>query len=275
MKNALGKGLEALLPERGDEIVRIDIEKIIPNENQPRKTFRDESLKELSASIKERGIIQPVIVSKVGDGTFRLIVGERRWKAAALAGLKKIPALIKDVSSQDAIEIALIENIQREELNPVETAEAFQRLLREFHLTQEDLSNRVGKDRATIANYLRILKLPDEIRHLMNNDSLSIGHAKALLTLENKQKQIWAAKEIVKKGLSVRAAEFLCKKISPPAKPKKKKEKLLEVEDLENKLIRALGTKVRIFHKDKRGRIEIEYYSLDELDRLLEILLKG
>ncbi|MBA4349267.1 MAG: chromosome partitioning protein ParB [Thermodesulfovibrio sp.] len=275
MKNALGKGLEALLPERGDEIVRIDIEKIIPNENQPRKIFRDESLKELSASIKERGILQPVIVSKVGDGTFRLIVGERRWKAAALAGLKKIPALIKDVSSQDAIEIALIENIQREELNPVETAEAFQRLLREFRLTQEDLSNKVGKDRATIANYLRILKLPDEIRHLMNNDSLSIGHAKALLTLENKQKQIWAAKEIVKKGLSVRAAEFLCKKISPPPKPKKKKEKLLEVEDLENKLIRALGTKVRIFHKDKRGRIEIEYYSLDELDRLLEILLKG
>jgi ParB family chromosome partitioning protein len=275
MKSALGKGLEALLPERGEEIVRIDIERIIPGDNQPRKIFRDDTLKELAASIKERGVLQPVIVSRVGDGTFRLIAGERRWKAAALAGLKKIPALIKDVSSQDAIEIALIENIQREELNPVETAEAFQRLLREFHLTQEDLSNRVGKDRATIANYLRILKLPDEIRHMMNNDSLSIGHAKALLTLENKQKQIWAAKEIVKKGLSVRAAEFLCKKISLPVKPKKKKEKLPEVADLENKLIRALGTKVRIFHKDKRGRIEIEYYSLDELDRLLEILLKG
>jgi ParB family chromosome partitioning protein len=275
MKSALGKGLEALLPERGEEIVRIDIEKIIPSDNQPRKIFRDDALKELAASIKERGVLQPVIVSRVGDGTFRLIAGERRWKAAALAGLKKISALIKDVSSQDAIEIALIENIQREELNPVETAEAFQRLLREFHLTQEDLSNRVGKDRATIANYLRILKLPDEIRHMMNNDSLSIGHAKALLTLENKQKQIWAAKEIVKKGLSVRAAEFLCKKISLPVKPKKKKEKLPEVADLENKLIRALGTKVRIFHKDKRGRIEIEYYSLDELDRLLEILLKG
>jgi ParB family chromosome partitioning protein len=275
MKSALGKGLEALLPERGEEIVRIDIEKIIPSDNQPRKIFRDDALKELAASIKERGVLQPVIVSRVGDGTFRLIAGERRWKAAALAGLKKISALIKDVSSQDAIEIALIENIQREELNPVETAEAFQRLLREFHLTQEDLSNRVGKDRATIANYLRILKLPDEIRHMMNNDSLSIGHAKALLTLENKQKQIWAAKEIVKKGLSVRAAEFLCKKISLPPKPKKKKEKLPEVADLENKLIRALGTKVRIFHKDKRGRIEIEYYSLDELDRLLEILLKG
>jgi ParB family chromosome partitioning protein len=275
MKSALGKGLEALLPERGEEIVRIDIERIIPGDNQPRKIFRDDTLKELAASIKERGVLQPVIVSRVGDGTFRLIAGERRWKAAALAGLKKIPALIKDVSSRDAIEIALIENIQREELNPVETAEAFQRLLREFHLTQEDLSNRVGKDRATIANYLRILKLPDEIRHMMNNDSLSIGHAKALLTLENKQKQIWAAKEIVKKGLSVRAAEFLCKKISLPVKPKKKKEKLPEVADLENKLIRALGTKVRIFHKDKRGRIEIEYYSLDELDRLLEILLKG
>jgi len=275
MKAALGKGLEALLPEKGEEVIRLEIEKIIPNQHQPRKIFKDEALKELSASIKEKGVLQPVIVSRVGDGTFRLIAGERRWRAATLAGLKKIPALIKDVSSQDAIEIALIENIQREELNAVETAEAFNRLLKEFHLTQEDLSQRVGKDRATIANYLRILKLPDEIKAFINNDNISIGHAKALLTLENKQKQIETAKEIIKKGLSVREAEALCKRLSQPIKPKKKKEKLPEVADLEHKLTRSLGTKVKINHKDKRGKIEIEYYSLDELDRLLEILMKG
>ncbi|MCC6347769.1 MAG: ParB/RepB/Spo0J family partition protein [Nitrospirales bacterium] len=275
MKTALGKGLEALLPEKGDEVIKIDVGRILPNEYQPRKVFRDEALQDLSASIKEKGVLQPVIVSRLGDGTFRLIAGERRWRAAALAGLKKIPALIKDVSSQDAIEIALIENIQREELNPIETADALQRLLREFNLTQEALSQRVSKDRATIANYLRILKLPDEIKALINNNSLTLGHAKALLSLESRQKQIEAANRIINGGLSVRAAEALCRKSaeSSPSKAKKGKDRLPEVEELENKLIRSLGTKVRIQHKAKRGKIEIEYYSLDELDRLLEILL--
>ncbi|MBZ0157803.1 MAG: ParB/RepB/Spo0J family partition protein [Alphaproteobacteria bacterium] len=275
MKTALGKGLEALLPEKGDEVIKIDIDKIQPNEYQPRKVFRDEALQDLSASIKEKGVLQPVIVSRLKDGSFRLIAGERRWRAATLAGLKKIPALIKDVSSQDAIEIALIENIQREELNPIETADALQRLLKEFNLTQEALSQRVSKDRATIANYLRILKLPDEIKALINNSSLTMGHAKALLSLESRQKQIEAANQIISGGLSVRAAEALCKKLAegPQPKAKRKREKLPEVEELENKLIRSLGTKVRIQHKAKRGKIEIEYYSLDELDRLLEILL--
>ncbi|MDI6801697.1 MAG: ParB/RepB/Spo0J family partition protein [Thermodesulfovibrionales bacterium] len=275
MKAALGKGLEALIPEKGEEVIRINTEKILPNEYQPRKVFKDEAIKELAASIKEKGVLQPIIVSKTGDGTFRLIAGERRWRAAILAGLKKIPALIKDVSSQDAIEIALIENIQREELNAIETADAFSRLLKEFHLTQEALSQRVGKDRATIANYLRILKLPEEIKNMINNERLTIGHAKALLTLEGRQKQIEAAKIIIKKGLSVREAETLCKRLSLPLKPKKRKDKLPEVEDLENRLTQSLGTKVRIHHKDKRGMIEIEYYSLDELDRLLEIMMKS
>ncbi|MFO0754099.1 MAG: ParB/RepB/Spo0J family partition protein [Thermodesulfovibrionales bacterium] len=275
MKAALGKGLEALLPEKGDEVIKIDIDKIRPNEYQPRKVFRDEALQDLSASIKEKGVLQPVIVSRLADGAFRLIAGERRWRAATLAGLKKIPALIKDVSSQDAIEIALIENIQREELNPIETADALQRLLKEFNLTQEALSQRVSKDRATIANYLRILKLPDEIKALINNSSLTLGHAKALLSLESRQKQIEAANRIISGGLSVRAAEALCKKSAEdsPSKAKKRKDKLPEVEELEHQLIRSLGTKVRIQHKAKRGKIEIEYYSLDELDRLLEILL--
>jgi len=275
MKAALGKGLEALLPEKGDEVIFIEINKIIPNRNQPRKIFRDDALNELATSIKEKGVLQPVIVSRAGDGSFNLIAGERRWRASTIAGLKKIPALIKDVSSQDSVEIALIENIQREELNPVETAEAFNKLLKDFSLTQEVLSERVGKDRATIANYLRILKLPDDIKKYLYDSQLSLGHAKALLAIDNKQKQIKAAREIISKGLSVRATEALVKKLSETKEPaKKKKDKSPEVADLEDRLIKSLGTKVKIHHKKKSGKIEIEYYSLDELDRLLEILLK-
>ena len=199
MKTALGKGLESLIPEKGDEIVYLDIGRIFPGEQQPRKMFRNDSLKELAASIKERGVLQPVIVSRVGDGTFRLITGERRWRASSLAGLKKIPALIKNVASRDSLEIALIENIQREDLNPIEAAEAFNRLITEFNLTQEDLSDRVGKDRATIANYLRLLKFPEEIKSFLYNGSLTIGHAKALLAIEGKANQIDAARKIIKK----------------------------------------------------------------------------
>ncbi len=278
MKAALGKGLNALLPDRGGEVIEIEIGKVLPNEKQPRKVFRDESLKELASSIKEKGVLQPVIVSRVGDGSFRLIAGERRWRASSLAGLKKIPALVKDVSSQDAIEIALIENIQREELNPIETANAFNSLMKDFSLTQEELSERVGKERATVANYLRILKLPDEVKALVNDGSLSIGHAKALLSIPDRLELIEAARKIVRDGLSVRAAEALCNDINklpegPAKQPKKVRKKLPEVADLEDKLIRALGTKVRLQHKGKKGKIEIEYYSLDELDRLLEIFL--
>jgi ParB family transcriptional regulator, chromosome partitioning protein len=195
MKTALGKGLEALIPEKGDEIIYLDIERIFPGEQQPRKMFRDDSLKELAASIKEKGVLQPVIVSRVGDGSFRLVTGERRWRATALAGLKKIPALVKNVASRDSLEIALIENIQREDLNPIEAAEAFNRLITEFHLTQEDLSDRVGKERATIANYLRLLKLPEEVKSFLYNGSLSIGHAKAILAIEGKGNQIDAARK--------------------------------------------------------------------------------
>jgi len=271
MKTALGKGLEALIPEKGEEVLYLDIDRIFPGEHQPRKAFKDDSLKELAASIKERGVLQPIIVSRVGDGTFRLVTGERRWRAAALAGLKKIPALIKNVASRDSLEIALIENIQREDLNPIETAEAFRRLVTDFKLSQEELSDRVGKDRATISNYLRLLKLPEEIKSLIYNGSLSIGHAKAILAIDGKAHQMEAARKVIKKGLSVRETEALTKKISMPLKVKATKDP--QISSLEEKLIRNLGTKVRIFHKGKRGKIEIEYYSFEELDRLLEILM--
>jgi ParB family transcriptional regulator, chromosome partitioning protein len=271
MKTALGKGLEALIPEKGEEVIHLDIDRIFPGDQQPRKIFKDNALRELAASIKEKGILQPVIVSRVGDGTFKLVTGERRWRASALAGLKKIPALVKDIASKDSLEIALIENIQREDLNPLEAAEAFSRLIIEFNLTQDDLSDRVGKDRATIANYLRILKLPEEVKSFLYSGSLSMGHAKAILSIEGKTNQTDAARKIIKKGLSVREAELLSKKVSLPTKTKATMDP--QISSLEEKLIRSLGTKVRIMNKGKKGKIEIEYYSLEELDRLLDILL--
>ncbi|MEW6418067.1 MAG: ParB/RepB/Spo0J family partition protein [Nitrospirota bacterium] len=271
MKTALGKGLEALIPEKGEEVVYLDIDRIFPGEQQPRKAFRDDSLQELATSIKEKGVLQPIIVSRVGDGTFRLVTGERRWRASSLAGLKKIPALIKNVASKDSLEIALIENIQREDLNPIETAEAFNRLITDYNLTQEELSDKVGKDRATIANYIRLLKLPEEIKTLIYSGSLSIGHAKAILAIDGKTNQIEAARKIVKKDLSVREAEILSRKSSRP--PKAQLTKDPQISSLEERLIKNLGTKVQILHKGKKGKIEIEYYSLEELDRLLEILL--
>ncbi len=274
MKTALGKGLDALLPEKGEEIINIDITRIVPGEQQPRRVFNDKTLSELAQSIKEKGVLQPIIVRRTGDGTFRIVAGERRWRAATLAGLKKIPVIIKDTAPSDSLEIALIENLQREDLNPIETAEAFQRLMKEFNLTQEELSLKVGKERATVANYLRLLRLPDEIKEMIDKGSLSMGHARAILSVESRAEQIELARAIVTKGLSVREAEVLAKRFSKPKKrPTRSKDP--QIASLEEKLKHSLGTKVRIQHKGKRGRIEIEYYSLDELDRLLDILIPG
>lgn len=272
MKAALGKGLDALIPDKEAEIIHIDIHRIRPNKYQPRKTFDEAALNELTMSIKEKGILQPVIVSRTGDGSFDLIAGERRWRAAGLAGLKKIPALIKNVASEESLEIALIENIQREDLNPIETAEAFNRLMRDFHLTQEALSEKVGKERATVANYLRLLKLPDEIKADVNSGLLSMGHARALLAIENKGRQLEIAGVIKQKGLSVRESEKLAKKSSSRRFIAHTKDP--QIASLEEKLKKHLATKVKILHnKSNRGKIIIEYYSLDELDRMLEILL--
>ncbi len=272
MKTALGKGLNALIPEKGEELLYIDIDRIRPGKQQPRKFFDTKALEELSSSIKEKGVLQPIIVSRTGDGSFNLITGERRWRAATLAGLRKLPALIKNVASGASLEIALIENIQREDLNPIETAEAFNRLMREFNLTQEEMSARVGKDRATIANYLRLLKLPDEIKSMLYSGALSMGHAKALLSIADRTVQISSARKIIKNGLSVRETEQLMKKSSTSRKTTPTKDP--QILSLEEKLIKHLGTKVRILHKNRKGgKIELEYYSLEEFDRLLDILL--
>jgi ParB family chromosome partitioning protein len=279
MKTALGRGIEALLPERPEEVIKLDIDRILPGDYQPRKVFRDESLKELAESIKEKGVIQPIIVTRVGDGTFKLIAGERRLRAARLAGLKKIPAIIKDIASKDSLEIALIENIQREDLNPIETALAFERLKKEFNLTQEEIAKKVGKDRASVANYLRLLTLPGEIKKEIESGLLSFGHAKALLSIPDTTLQIEATRRIIKEGLTVRQAEVLVKELTEKkhtntlSSKATKKLKDPNISALEDKLKKALGTSVKILHKGKKGKIQIEYNSLDELDRLLEILL--
>jgi len=276
-KQALGKGLGALIPDRSTladkrkkalGISEIDIDKIIPNDYQPRKVFNEDKLKELAASIKEQGLIQPVIVHKAGSG-FQLIVGERRWRASRLAGLKTIPAQIKEATKREFYEMALIENIQREDLNPLEVAEAYKRLQDEFKLTQEGLAKRLGKERSTVTNFLRILQLPKEVKQDLASGMLSMGHAKAILSLESGGDQIAAASSIVKKGLSVREAEALVTRLKNPPRQKKKGQSH-ELHAVEEKLKKVLGTKVRITERSKGGRIMIEYYTPEDLDRILE-----
>jgi len=284
MKPALGKGLSALIPEKATskpssskEILEVDIKKISPNEYQPRRVFKDNALNDLVLSIKEKGVIQPIIVRHTSNNKYELIAGERRWRASQMAGLTSIPVIIKDVAPVESLEIALIENIQREDLNPMETAEAFQRLINDFKLTHEEMSKKVGKDRATVSNYLRILKLPTEIKKWIAEGSLTIGHAKALLQVENERQQLLIAGKVVNNGLSVRETEALCKKgaVNTATQQKVKAPKDVQIASLEEKLMHSLGTKVNLKHKSnkKGGRIEIEYYSLEELDRLLDTLI--
>jgi ParB family chromosome partitioning protein len=284
MKPALGKGLSALIPEKekvrpsqSRDILELNIENIIPNEYQPRRIFNDSALNDLVASIKEKGVIQPIIVRKDSNNSYQLIAGERRWRASRMAGLASIPVIIKDVAPVEAFELALIENIQREDLNPLETAEAFQRLISDFSLTHEDLSKKVGKDRATVTNYLRILKLTSDVKKWLADGSLTIGHAKALLQVENARSQVLIAKKVVKKGLSVRETEALCRQetASAVSQPKTKAPRDPQIASLEEKLMHSLGTKVNLKHRSnkKGGKIEIEYYSLEELDRLLDTLI--
>jgi ParB family chromosome partitioning protein len=278
MKTALGKGLGALLPEGGGtEVTEIELRRIAANAEQPRKYFNDEALKELAASIKEKGVIQPVLVKRQSDGSFMLIAGERRYRAAHIAGLKKLPAIVRDADEEEIQEIALIENLQREDLNPMETARAFKNLQDRFGLSQEELAKKVGKERATVANYLRLLGLQRAVGQMLDNGEITMGHAKALLSIDDEAAQVKAAKKIVAEGLSVREAEVLAKsskakvekeKRNEPAPPRDPNEKALE-----QKLVKSLGTKVRLKHKGKGGVMEIEYYSLEELDRILELLL--
>jgi ParB family chromosome partitioning protein len=278
---ALGKGLGALLPELEQEasktILSCGIEEIVPNRAQPRKHFDESKLRELAESIKEKGILEPLIVRRLGQG-YELIVGERRWRAAQRAGLKEVPVLVKEVEGADALQISLIENLQREDLNPIEEAEAFKRFTEEFHISQGELSTRIGKDRTTITNALRLLKLPPEIKSQILQNRITSGHARAILSLETKEKQKELCSLIIKKGLSVREAEALAKRWSEKPKrrtpPERKKGDLeSQMNSLQDSLRRHLGTKVRIIQNGRGGKIEVEYYSLEDLERIVEAIL--
>lgn len=278
---ALGKGLGALLPEFGQAepktLLYCGIEEIIPNRSQPRKHFDESKLQELAESIKEKGILEPLIVRRTDQG-YELIVGERRWRAAQKAGLKEVPVIVKEVEGREVLEISLIENLQREDLNPIEAAEAFKHLIEEFNLSQEDLSKRIGKDRTTITNTLRLLKLPLEVRNQLLQNRITSGHARAILSLESKEKQKELCALIIKKGLSVREAESIAKRWAEkpkksiiPVKPRGDLESQLS--SLQDSMRKYLGTKVHITQKGKRGKIEIEYYSHEDLERIVEAIL--
>jgi ParB family chromosome partitioning protein len=278
-RKALGKGLAALLPEaplpsEGDQLVSIDPKQIDPNPEQPRRTIDPEKLEELARSMAEQGIVQPLVVRRSGS-RFQLIAGERRWRAAQKAGLVKVPALVRDASDADLLEIALVENIQREELNPIEEAAAYRRLVTELGYSQEQVAVRVGKDRSTVANLLRLLRLPRDVRTLIAEQKVSPGHARPLLALASAEAQVAIAKEVVEKGLSVRDVERRVKAANRPATGKAAKRVDPNTRDAEARLERALGTKVRIHRRGKRGRVEIEFYSEDELQRLYEAVLRG
>ena len=283
-KGGLGKGLDTLIPPKKNETAKkvekveikkieeyVDINKVEPNKDQPRKSFNEDSLIELSESIKQHGIVQPVVVAKKDD-YFEIIAGERRWRAAKLAGLKEVPVVIKDYSPQEIMEVALIENIQREDLNPVEEAKAYQNLIKEYNLKQEEVAERVSKSRSAITNSLRLLKLSDDVLTLLMEEEISSGHARALLGLEDSEKQLEIAEKIAKDHLSVREVEKLVKNINQPAKKTKKKELSNDFlyHDMEEKVKLKTGTKVRINRKsENKGKIEIEYYSQDDLEKIL------
>ncbi len=281
-RKALGKGLglNALVPPPAaeppkGEVREIEIGKIIPNRYQPRQHFDPEALAALAASLKSHGLIQPITVRKEENGKYELIAGERRWRAAQLAGFTAIPAIVKSVQEQELMEWALLENVQREDLNPIEKAQAYQRLLSEFSLTQEAIAARMGMDRSSISNFLRLLQLPEALWSSIASGALTMGHAKALLSLERKEDQLRVAEEIQKKGWSVRQVEALVQKIKREGRPEPARGAVTlspEVADLEGRLRLALGTKVRLVPQGKGGEIRIEYYSLEDLDRILERL---
>jgi ParB family chromosome partitioning protein len=280
-RKALGKGLSALLPEApaltGEGLAEVEIDRIDPNPYQPRQHLEQGKIQELARSLAQEGVMQPLVVRRVGS-RYQLIAGERRWRAARLAGLARVPAIIRDVEEDRLLELALIENIQREDLNPMEEAGAYKRLVSELGLSQEQVAEKVGKDRSTIANLLRLLRLPEPIRDAIGRQELSPGHARPLLALKESRAQIQIAKEIVEQGLSVREVERQVKAVLAPPKAEKKKQSARtdpNTRAAEDRLRRALGTRVRIARKGKGGTLEISFYSEQELGRIYEILLRG
>lgn len=290
-KKGLGKGLDSMIPDRSEKVqdkietkdvkdvsreTLISINEIEPNKNQPRKHFDEDSIQELADSIKQHGVIQPLIVQKK-DKYYEIIAGERRWRAAKMAGLKDIPVIVKNYSSQEIVEIALIENIQREDLNPIEEALAYQNLIKEFNLKQDEVAEKVSKSRTAITNAMRLLKLDNRVQQMLIDDMITGGHARALLGIEDVELQYQAAMKVFDEKLSVRETEKLVKKLLKGIDEVKSEvaisnENLAVYRDIEEKIKKIMGTKVSIKKKDdNNGKIEIEYYSVEELERILEL----
>ncbi len=294
-RRGLGRGLDALIPTNMDAVakeeilpkkaspeyregvVELDIDRVMSNKSQPRKFFDEQKIRELAESIREHGIIQPIIVRKNGEN-WQIIAGERRWRASRVAGLKKIPAIIKDFSDRELMEVSLIENIQREDLNPIEEAEAYEKLIEEYSFTQEDLGKSVGKDRSTITNALRLLKASEVVKEKLIVGEITPGHARAILALQDRSLEPEVLELIINGHLSVRETERLVKKLN--TQPKDKPEVLNEQEaaaiaDLQDRMIRLLNTKVSLTANKGKGKVVIEFYSNEELDRLLEVFERG
>jgi len=276
-KKALGKGLEALLPSmephKGEAVLDIAISEISANPHQPRKHFDQEKLEELASSIQQYGVVQPIVVRKLAGG-YELVAGERRWRASRKAGLKVIPAVVRDYSDAEMMEIALVENLQREDLNPIEEATSYKRLMEEFHLTQDDVSKKLGRSRSLIANTVRLLQLPESIQEYVSRGTISMGHAKAILALPGFEQQSQLANRIVEEDLTVRDVEVLVKYAlnSKPKQRKKEQSREMVLVDAEERLKMFFGTQVKIKPGKVKSKIEVEYYSQEDLERILEAI---
>ena len=299
LKRGLGKGLDSLIPtnvmmesevkhstvstasspeEGKDGTLMVKLSKVEPNREQPRKNFDEDSLQELAESLKQFGMLQPILVQNRGD-YYEIIAGERRWRAAKIAGLKEVPVIVRELTDQEIVEISLIENIQREDLNPIEEAQAYKRLLTEFHLKQDEVAERVSKSRTAVTNAMRLLKLNEKVQQMVIDEMLTTGHARALLGIEDQEQQYIIAQKIFDEKLSVRDTEKLVKSLQNEKKKKKEEKEKIDPKleavyhDLEEQMKGILGTKVCINHKDaKKGKLEIEYYSQDELDRIIDMI---
>ncbi len=299
-RNGLGKGLDSLIPDKSDKTpketaklnqkslvenkrekteksgeILVKINKVEPNREQPRKDFDEDALLELSDSIKQFGILQPLLVQKKND-YYEIIAGERRWRAAKIAGIKEVPVIIKNFSEQEVLEISLIENIQRENLNPIEEAMAYKKLLDEFHLKQDEVAEKVSKSRTAVTNSMRLLKLGERVQQMIVDDMITTGHARALLAIEDEEQQYMLANKIFDEKLSVRETEKLVKLLKNPKKEEKKEKAIPNIiyEDLAEKMKGIIGTKVNVSPKSNgKGKIEIEYYSEDELERIFDMIM--
>jgi len=282
-RRGLGKGLEALIPVTevsGPGLSEVAVDLIVPNPMQPRQALDAEALQELADSIREHGLIQPLVVTSIQDSTsgaqYQIIVGERRWEAAKIAGLNRVPVIVKEATPQEMLELALVENIQRADLNPLEEAAAYRQLMDDFGLTQEQVAEKVGKSRVTVANSVRLLRLPDEIKQALAEDQISEGHARALLALNKRADQLKVLGAIVKRGLSVRQTEEMVRRVAAGRQPRRKSESPSpETEALENEFRNALGTKVRLFRSKKGGKLVIQFYSEEELEAIYRIIVGG